>query len=215
VICNAEFDPKKSGSKKLCLVHSTPILQKRGVFGTFNKGLNMIIGLAILVLLSVFLFAIVYSCADTHGLVEFSYPKSVLEHKTAFIDGKTELDVTIKLMGWDAGAGDMFSDAQDMERIMKHESKEGGQEQSIVFHIVGDAGGGMDDYGNTRPEHIIEAFDIRYTMEDIKKINWDNINELRLLNLGTVSGITPAGASVAKKYCDKNQEYSNVFCANF
>jgi hypothetical protein len=52
-------------------------------------------------------------------------------------------------------------------------------------------------------------------MEDIKKINWDHISPFRLLNLGQVDRITPAGAEVAREYCAKDREYSQVFCANF
>ena len=215
MICNVEFDPASGSSKSFCPKHCAPIPQNKSIFAKVDVGLRAIMGLAILTLISIFLIALIYSCAQSHGLVEFTYPRSVLDHKTSVIDGNTELDVTIKLRGWDAGAGDVYSATQDMEEIMKHELKEGGAEQNTVFHIVGDAGGGYDNYGNPRPTHLIGAFDIRYSMEDIRQINWDHISEFRLLNLGIVSGITPAGVGVAKEYCEKNREYSQVFCEGF
>lgn len=156
-----------------------------------------------------------YISADLNGCFKFRYPTSVLNHNTSIVGGNTELDVTLKLRGWDAGDTDMYSAILDMESIMKHEIKEGSPGQNIVFHIVGDAGGGKDDYGNPKPSRIIGAFDIQYSMEDIKKIDWDHISQFRLLNLGIVSGITPAGADVAKGYCEKNREYSQSFCARF
>jgi hypothetical protein len=102
-----------------------------------------------------------------------------------------------------------------MEKIIKHELRESGSEQSIVFHIVGDAGGGNDDYGRARPTNIIKAFDIQYSMDDMKKINWENLGDVRLENLGHVSEIQPAGATVAQRYCAKHREYSQIFCDNF
>jgi hypothetical protein len=146
------------------------------------------------------------------GPSEFTLPPSVLDQKTAVVDGKAELDFTMKLGGLDAGNWDMLAIIRDMESIMRHELKESGSEQSILFHIVGVAA--ADDYGR-RSTDLIGAFDIQYSMEDIKQINWDNPSEIRLLNLGRVSGITPAGAKVAGGYCEKNRGDSQVFCDSF
>jgi hypothetical protein len=123
--------------------------------------------------------------------------------------------VTLKSQGWDAGEADIINITSDMRSIMEHELKEGGQEQSIAFHLVGDAGGGNDDYGRPVPSRFIGVFDIGFSMADIRQINWDHAYNFKLLNLARVSAITPAGAEVGKKYCEKNREYSNAFCDNF
>ena len=108
-------------------------------------------------------------------MVEFKYPSHALDHKISVIAGNAVLSVTLKLRGWDAGEGDMYAAIVDMESIMKHELREGSGEQSITFHIVGDAGGGYDDYGHARPTHLIDAFDIQYSMDNLKQIDWDHL----------------------------------------
>jgi hypothetical protein len=104
----------------------------------------------------------------------------------------------------------------DMKKIMIHELQGGGQKQSIVFHIVGDSGGGYDDYGNPRPTHLIGVFDLKYSMDDLQKVNWENLpSENRLLNFSQVSNVTEAGTSVAQSYCKEEREYAQIFCENF
>ncbi len=215
-ICNVEFDPASGSSRSLCPKHCAPRPQNKGFFGGVDVGLSVVVRLAILIVISVFIYAWIDSCAESHGLVKFTYPASALDHKTSVIDGNTVLNVTLKLRGSDAGEDDVYAAIVDMESIMKHELREGGGEQSIAFHIVGDAGGGYDDYGHPRPTHLINAFDIQYSMDDVRQIDWDHLpSENRLLNLGQVSGITPAGAGVAKEYCEKAREYAQVFCERF
>jgi hypothetical protein len=153
---------------------------------------------------------------DSSSRDEFTYPRNVLDHKILANGTNTELDLTVKLQGWDAGAGDMYAAIVDMENVMKHELQQSSGEQGIVFHIVGDTGGGYDDYGRARPTRLINVFDIQYSMDNLKQIDWSHLpSEMRLLNLGLVSGVTPAGADVGKAYCEKDGEYSQVFCANF
>jgi len=159
---------------------------------------------------------IVYVCADSNGCSEFKYPASVLDHKIVVTGSNSELDVTLKLRGGDAGAVDLYGAIVDMESVMKHELKENGGEQGIVFHVVGDAGGGYDDYGHESPTHLIKAFDIQYSMENLRQIDWDHLpSENRLLNLGQISEITPAGVAVAQGYCKEAREYAQVFCGGF
>jgi hypothetical protein len=212
MICNVEFDPARTNSKNFCAKHCAPTPQKKGLVAKVDSGLRAIMGLAALTVLSTVLFAIIYGCAESSGLVEFEYPSGVLDHKISIIDGNTELDVTLKLNGWDAGENDIYSAILDMQSIMRHELKEGGSEQSILFRIVGVAA--TDDYGRETTD-LIGVFDIQYSMKDIKQINWDNPGEIRLLNLGHVSGITPAGITVAQRYCEKEREHSQAFCDSF
>jgi hypothetical protein len=159
--------------------------------------------------------ACIYGCSSLlSGPTEFKFPKEVLSQQSSQANGSTQLDVTLKLQGWDAGETDLYHAIINMQEVMKHESH-GGREQIIIFHLVGATGGARDDYGNPQPSRIIAAFNLRYSMEDINQIDWDHVSEFRILNLGQVSGITLAGAAVAEEYCKKDKEYSNVFCSNF
>ena len=178
----------------------------------------------IVVFTAIALFAFMKACSSdtsmpsnpaTSGVGSFTYPPSVLSHNISTADGNSELNATLKLQGWDGGEADMINITSDMRSIMEHELKEGGQEQSIDFHIEGDAGGGNDDYGRPIPSRLIGVFNIDFSMADIRQINWDHVYNFKLLNLAHVSAITAAGAEVGKKYCEKNREYSQAFCDNF
>src|SRR5208337_2887314 len=130
-------------------------------------------GKILVIVFVIFIFLdYVKGCGDRS---EYTYPRNVLGHKTSVIGGNTELDVTVKLRGWDAGSGDMYAALLDMESVMKHEIKENSGEQSIVFHIVGDTGGGRDDYGHVRPSNLINVFDIQYSMDDLRQIDWEHL----------------------------------------
>jgi hypothetical protein len=173
----------------------------------------------LLIVISGLIILMIYACSGTTestGHNEFTYPKGVLDHKIVVIGNNSELDVTVKLRGWDAGATDLYTAIVDMESVMKHELQESNGEQSIVFHIVGDAGGGRDDYGHVRPTDLINVFDIQYSMDDLRQIDWEHLpGENRLLNIGRVSGVTEAGVSVARSYCQEGREFTQIFCANF
>ena len=171
----------------------------------------------IFVVVTALIVACVYGCASFSGCFEFKYPASVIDHKTSVVNGSTELDVTIKLEMWSAGS--LRSTADEMAEIVKHELKEGNQEGSILFRVVGDvhSGGGNDKYGNPTPEFTttFNAFDIRYSMDDMRKVNWDNLSGMELLNLGSVKRFGSYGDGVAQSYCEMVRDYSREFCANF
>jgi len=215
MICNVEFNPASGKSKNFCPKHCAPAPKQQGIVARIDAGLSGIVRLAFLAVISVFVFALIHSCGESSGVGSFTYPPSVLSHNISTVDGNSELNVTLKSQGWDAGEADIINITSDMRSIMEHELKEGGQEQSIAFHLVGDAGGGRDDYGRPIPSRLIGVFDIDFSMADIREINWDHVYNFKLLNLARVSAITPAGAEVGKKYCEKNREYSNAFCDNF
>jgi len=108
-----------------------------------------------------------------------------------------------------------------MKEIVKHEVKEGSQEQSILFRIVGvvHTVGGYDKYGNSTPgvTTTFNAFNIRYSMDDMRKVNWDNMPGDGLLNLGAVTRFGSYGDITLRSYCENQvaQTYSQDFCANF
>ena len=169
----------------------------------------------------VFLFAAcVYGCVSLlSGAGEFKYPATVLNHESTDVDGSPEFDVTLKLREFDGSApGSVFDGSSEILRIVKHELEEHGAEQSIVFHIVEDTGGGFDIYGRKQPAYLTDAFDIKYSMEDLKLINWDTVsnNGRWLLDLGSVSHVTGAGGDAIRKYCEDDgfKKYAQVFCAN-
>jgi len=59
---------------------------------------------AVLLAAALLVIFCIYECADLIGCFEFTYPASVLDHKTSIVNGNTELDVTIMLDGWSAGS---------------------------------------------------------------------------------------------------------------
>jgi hypothetical protein len=154
--------------------------------------------------------ACIYGCSSFFfGPSEFRVPTSVLDEKTSAADGNPKLYITMKLRGIDGGVSDMSLSGQDMQEIVKHELKKNGSERSIVFHLVAD---GHDVYGQASQ---IQVFDIQYSMDDLRRINWANVTSNGLLNLGHVSEMSPQGADVAKFYCEKAREYAEVFCEDF
>ena len=178
-------------------------------------------GVITLLVVAAVLGACIYGCASLFsGPSEFKYPTSVMNHKIIVVDGNTEYDVTLKLREFDRPApGSVLYASTDIIDIVKHELEEHGTEQSIVFHIVEDTGGGFDIYGRKNPAYLTDAFDIEYSMEDLKLINWDSVlhNGRWLLDLGSVSHITGAGNDAIRKYCvdEGFKKYAQVFCANY
>ena len=163
-----------------------------------------------LLVVGVLAVACIYGCSSLFfGPSEFKLPPSVLNQKTSVADGNPELYMTMKLRGIDGGVSDMSLSAQDMQEIVKHELKQNGSERSIVFDLVAD---GHDVYGQASQ---VQVFDIQYSMDDLRRINWANVTSNGLLNLGHVSKKSPQGADVAKLYCEKAREYAEVFCEDF
>jgi hypothetical protein len=183
------------------------------VMGAITKtrsGPRRIVGVVAKVVLAALIIWGIYGCSSYFlGGGEFTFPFSVLGHKTSVIDGRAEFEVTMKLRGIDSGDTDMNLAAQDMDGIIKHVLKENGSEQGIIFHIVAD---GQDIYGHATQ---IQVFDIQYSMDDLKLVNWDNVTSNGLLNLSRLSAMSPAGADVGRLYCEKERDYAQVFCERF
>jgi hypothetical protein len=132
-------------------------------------------------------------------------PTSLLRQQQSPFPGGTAR-FTLKLNGlsstWDIG-----SVAEEMERIANHEVAENQPEGTILFEVVGN---GEDLYGNTINE--VEAFEISYSMDDLRRVNWSNYNGAKLLNLGTIVSQTPAGKKMLSEYCAVSRENSELFC---
>jgi hypothetical protein len=228
MICNEEFRPARGSTGNFCAKHSVhtqavsmpesgmsevvgsdkvtaqkkDIVFNQGKYGCFICVLSFISIIIIIVFIN--------SIFSDSG--ESKYPASVLDHKISVINGITELDVKMKIPGLDAGAMDMYSIANDMEKIAKYEINQSGSEQNIVFTIAGKVGGGYDDYGRPESTDIINGLDIQYSMVDLKKIEWGHITVYSFLNLGHLTIISPGGAKFVQRYCEKNRQYSQVFC---
>jgi hypothetical protein len=220
MICNVEFDPTRTNSKHFCAEHCAPTPQKKGLVAKVDSGLRAIMGLAALTVLSIVLFAIIHGCAESVGLVEFEYPSGVLDHKTIVVGGNTEFDVTLKLREYNGSApGSVFAASSEIIKIAKHELEEHSTEQKIVFHIVEDTGGEYDIYGRKQPTYLTDAFDITYSMQDLKLIDWNTVsgNGRWLLDLGTVSNVTGAGHDAIREYCEDDgfKKYAQTFCTDY
>jgi hypothetical protein len=171
---------------------------------------------------TMFIFLVIMIGVGIKACSDFTLPSEVIGEKTSVVDGNTQFEVTMKLVELDGLDGSSLSVAvtsSHIAEIVKHELDEHNAAQTVVFHIVEDAGGGYDAYGRPQPTHLIGAFDIGYSMKDLKMINWDTVglNGRWLLDLGTVSNITGAGDEAIRKYCvdDGQKEYAQVFCANY
>jgi hypothetical protein len=173
-------------------------------------------GCLVLFLIGFAVFAFVRGCSSDSNGPGFTYPDNVMDHHFSVVDGRNELNITLKLR---KGSDDDFFLSlapSDMEEIMKHEQQQSSGEDDLVFHIVGDIGGGYNDYGNPRPSNVALLFDIKYTKFDIKQINWEHRpSPGGLLNIGVVSNISGYGVSVGQGYCQEAREWSQVFCENF
>jgi hypothetical protein len=203
------------GAHKIIVCSSEEFVRDWDVtVGTAPKRINYKQAIIASVILGICFFIWLKSCVGG-----FTYPSDVLDHKISVVNGSTEFDVTIKLEGWNAGS--VYHVAGEIPDVVKHELEEGSQEQSILFRIVGDvhSGGGNDDYGNPMPESstTFNAFNIRYSMDDMKKVNWDYMSGIGLLNLGSVTRFGSYGDNAVQSYCEKSlaQTYSHDFCANF
>ena len=142
-------------------------------------------------------------------------PSSVIAHRTAVVDGRPVLEVTIRLRRQDTAASDLISAIADMKSVMQGAEQWNDEAGGVTFHLVDVTPGGFDDYGNPTPAHATPAFDIHYSADELRRINWKQVDELKLANLGKVSQISYAGMSVARDYCSYYRESSNVFCAEF
>lgn len=173
-------------------------------------------GCLTLIFIAVVVFAFVRGCGGSSSDSGFTYPTAVLEHHMSVVDGRNELNITLKLQERSDG-GFFLSEAPfDMEKILKHEQQQSSGEDDLVFHVVGDIGGGYNNYGNPIPSNVVLLFDMRYTKFDIMQINWEHRpSPGGLLNIGTVSNISGYGASAGQSYCQEAREWSQVFCENF
>jgi hypothetical protein len=49
-------------------------------------------------------------------------------------------------------------------------------------------------------------------MDDLKQVEWGNIDGPRLLNLGRITNETGNGEQLIYDYCSENQKSSEFFC---
>jgi hypothetical protein len=197
-----------------------PVPQKKGVIITDAQGKPTPAGVALgSLFVSFVIVALIYACSgpsSSSGPSEFTYPDNIMDHHMSAVDGRNELNITLKLQERSDG-GFFLSEAPfDMEKILKHEQQQSSGEDDLVFHVVGDIGGGYNNYGNPIPSNVVLLFDMRYTKFDIMQINWEHRpSPGGLLNIGTVSNISGYGASAGQSYCQEAREWSQVFCENF
>lgn len=198
VICNAEFNPSWGGSKKLCPKHCAPATSKPNA-------------IALLAVTGLIVFGL-YTCTR-------SADNTIVDRRISQANGSNELQITIKLGTW--GAESVRQSADQMADIAKRELSSGTQVEGILFRVVGEVqqGGDLDAYGNPTPKTTttFNAFDVRYSMDDLKKVNWDNMSGTRLLNLGKVQRYGSWGDSAARSFCANagGQIDSANFCSNF
>jgi hypothetical protein len=136
----------------------------------------------------------------------YEFPGSVVRHSDASAPGGTAT-FTLKDRPY---SGDTYVTllAQDMYKIAKHAVESRNQSGELQFTFMAD---GPDEHGN--PTQLL-AFDISYSMDDLRQVNWANIHAMSLLNLATIIDITPEGKKVLEEYCEDDGDISNIFCAS-
>ena len=136
----------------------------------------------------------------------YELPGSVVRHSDASAPGGATR-FTLKGRPY---SGDTYVTllAQDMYEVAKHEVDSSNQSGELQFTFMAD---GPDRYGN--PAQLL-AFDISYSMDYLKQVNWANVHAMSLLNLATVIDITPEGKKVLEEYCADDGDISDAFCAS-
>jgi hypothetical protein len=132
----------------------------------------------------------------------YSFPSSVVGHQNVPDDPGMAAVFTLKL----ATDSSLFGLSFDMEDIAKHEMMEKHPEGSIIFKVVAE---GDDLYGRAAE---FEEFSLKYQMDDLKQVEWSNIDGPRLLNLGRITNETGSGEQLIYDYCSENQKSSEFFC---
>jgi hypothetical protein len=168
---------------------------------------------------TLFIFLVIMIGVGIKACSDFTLPSEVISEKTSVVNGNTQFEVTMKLTEFDGNEPSVPTTSSHIAEIVKHELDEHNTARTIVFHIVEDAGGGYDAYGRPQLTRLVDAFDIEYSMTDLKLIDWDTVglNGRWLLDLGTVSNVTDAGEEAIRKYCvdDGQKRYAQAFCADY
>ncbi len=136
----------------------------------------------------------------------FELPGSVVRHSEAPAPGGNA-SFTLEDKSY-SGTTYVTDLQQDMYDIAKKEVSSRNQPGEIHFTFMVS---GPDMYGN--PAHLL-AFDISYSMDDLKQVNWANVGPMRLLNIASVLDVTPEGKKLLKDYCGGNADISDGFCAS-
>jgi hypothetical protein len=133
-------------------------------------------------------------------------PRSVMRHSDASSPGgNASFTLEDKLYSGTTYITDL---EQDMYDIAKHEVTSRNQPGEVHFTFMVS---GPDMYGKSAN---MLAFDISYSMDDLKQVNWANIGPMRLLNLATILDVTPEGKKLLQDYCGGNADISDAFCAS-
>jgi hypothetical protein len=165
---------------------------------------NLIVNLSFLALIAaglIFWFLNINSSPGSQS--SYTFPRSVTSHEYSQMDGGIER-ITLKLGG--PSGSDLLAASFDISNIAKHEVDEGHSEKTVLFHVVGDIN---NLYGNTIQ---VNEFYLRFSMDDLRQVNWTNIDGPRLLNLGSITSETGNGEELIIDYCAENQKSSELFC---
>lgn len=88
--------------------------------------------------------------------------------------------------------------------------KHGDEVNEIVYFFHGPM---VDKYGNGS---IGLFMNLRYPMDEVRKINWDNMSYERFLNLAVDGTFEDVGKQVLYAYCKADEDWkSRTFCYNF
>jgi hypothetical protein len=134
------------------------------------------------------------------SVADYKYPSTVTQHEDAADGGAGNFTLKIQV------GSNLFSMSSDIASIAQHEMTAKPAEESIVFHVVAD----IDNLYGNRVQ--VDAFDLTFSMDDLKQVNWSNIDGPRLLNLGKIDNETGNGATFIADYCAENQKSSQFFC---
>lgn len=97
--------------------------------------------------------------------------------------------------------------AEDIFQLAKEQTQNGKPFDQLNFIAQDQV---VDAYGN---QSIAPVFQVEFISDSLKKVNWDNLDDVGLLNLEwNVYVLSRAGQQLLQAYCNNHQSNAEAFC---